>query len=100
MISRDDVLHIARLARVELAEAELSKFEKDLSGILTFVEKLNEVATDSIEPLTGGTDLKNILREDDPSRDFEAVAGDQLIKAAPRKREGYVEVPSVFDRSI
>lgn len=101
MISRKDVEHIARLARIELSEAEKAKFEKELAGILEFVEKLNAVDTSKVEPLTGGTELMNVMREDEPSADSgERIAdrAEDLIDAAPKKRGGYVEVKAVFER--
>ena len=100
MISRNDVEHIARLARLELSAAEKTTFAKDLDGILTFVEKLNEVDTSSVEPLTGGTNLENAMREDDRSEQ-KAVNSEQgraLVEATPRHRNGYVEVNAVFER--
>ncbi len=95
MISRADVEHIARLARVELSEAEKIKFEKDLSDILAFVEKLSEVDTSQIEPLSGGTNLENVMREDEASR-YSETESQALIDATPRTRDGSVEVPAVF----
>lgn len=100
MISKKDVEHIARLARIELSDGEMAKFGKDLSDILAFVEKLGEVDTALIEPLTGGTNLENIMREDTRSGFFGEARldeqGQSLIEAAPRRRDGSVEVPAVF----
>ena len=98
MISRKDVQHIARLARIELSEAEEMKFEKELSAILDFVAKLNEVDTTRVEPLAGGTDLKHVMREDAMSIPRNTETGPSLVDGAPRKRNGYVEVKAVFDR--
>ncbi len=104
-ISRKDVQHIARLARIELSAAEKAKFEKELSAILDFVAKLNEVDTSGVEPLTGGTELMNVMRDDQVIGDRGQVIGDrgrvtgeELVEAAPRKRNGYVEVKAVFER--
>jgi len=97
MISRKDVQHIARLARIELTPDEEQKFEKELSAILEFVAKLNEVDTSRVEPLTGGTELTNVMREDKPGTPYPKP--DSLIDAAPRKRDGYVEVEAVFERN-
>lgn len=98
MISRKDVQHIARLARIELAPDEEEKFEKELSAILEFVAKLGEVGTATVEPLTGGTSLTNVMREDGASVPRNTETGPPLIAAAPRKRNGYVEVEAVFMR--
>jgi len=102
MISKKDVQYIARLARIELTEAERAKFEKELSAILEFVAKLGEVDTSAVESLSGGTELTNVLREDVPPADSGkrmADSPERLVGASPRKRDGYVEVPAVFERA-
>lgn len=96
MISKKDVEHIARLARIELTEAEKTKFEQELSAILDFVAKLSDVDTSRVEPLTGGTELVNVMREDKGKA--QSANGKALVEYAPRKRNGYVEVEAVFER--
>ena len=114
MITRKDVTHIARLARIELSEAEKDTFEGELSAILDFVAKLSEVDTANVEPMAGGTELTNVMREDEAknqeSRQGPAspakrgsppaarIMSQGLVEAAPRKRNGYVEVEAVFER--
>lgn len=98
MISRSDVEHIAKLARIELTDAEKAKFEKDLSGILEFVVELNEVDTSHVEPLTGGTMLENVMRDDVVEGIENREQGIGLVEAAPRKRGNHVEVRAVFER--
>lgn len=96
-ISPKDVEHIAQLARIELTEAEKQKFEKDLSVILEFVEKLNEVDTENVVPITGGTSLENITRED--KQIDVSLEGHQasLLNQAPERKEGWVKVKSIFE---
>lgn len=96
MISRKDVQHIARLARIEFTQDEEGKFGEELSAILDFVAKLNEVDTATVEPESGGTELINVMREDAPGARYPEPGG--LIEAAPRKRDRYVEVQAVFNR--
>lgn len=98
MLSKKEVEHIADLARIALSAAEKEKMTKELSVILEFVEKLNELAVDRIDPLSGGTFAENVFREDEEVRKF--FAGDQnmLVSAAPAKKDGYVKVKAVFDR--
>jgi len=97
-ISRSEVLHIARLARIKLTEAETAAFEGEFSAILAFVAKLEEAATMDVEPLTGGHALLNVMRDDGASLLRNTEVGPSLIDAAPRKRDGYVEVKAVFKR--
>ena len=96
MLFKKEVEHIAKLARLEISEKEKPKFEKELSDILGFVEKLNEVDTAGVAPLTGGTDLKNILRPDEQvNKELEGVS-EKLLGHTPDKKEGWVRVRAVF----
>lgn len=96
MISRSDVQHIAHLARLALTAEEEEEFEKELSSILGFVEKLNEADTAGVLPMTGGSLQEHVMREDavaDP-----AVEGrhDILLAAAPEKKDDWIKVRKVF----
>lgn len=90
-----DVEHIASLARIKLTEEEKEKMEKELSAILDFVGKLNGVDTENIEPMTGGTDLTNITREDEEQKPLGDA--ESLVGASPMKEKGFVEVRAVFE---
>ena len=97
MINRKEVEHIAKLARIELGEKEKIKFEKELSEILGFVEKLNEVDTTGILPMTGGVELVSIMRPDEQiSKELEGRA-EELLKKAPQTKEGWIKVKAVFN---
>jgi len=98
MIPREDIAHIARLARIELSPDEALLLERELSSILDFVAQLNEVDTAAVEPLTGGTLFENVMREDKGTGDERQGAARKLVEAAPKERGGYVEVKAVFDR--
>lgn len=98
MISRKDVQDIARLARIELTPDEEEKFEGELSAIFDFVAKLEGVDTSHVEPLAGGTELVNVMREDDGEVQSAHGKARELPAAAPRQRKGYVEVEAVFER--
>ncbi|KKU06019.1 MAG: Aspartyl/glutamyl-tRNA(Asn/Gln) amidotransferase subunit C [Parcubacteria group bacterium GW2011_GWA2_45_30] len=96
-INIKDVQHIAHLARIELTPEEETKFEKELSAILGFVEKLNEVDTENVQPLTGGTLLENVMRKDEQiDNDLQGKEA-ALLDAAPEKERGYVRVKAVFE---
>jgi aspartyl-tRNA(Asn)/glutamyl-tRNA(Gln) amidotransferase subunit C len=66
MIDRDQVLHVASLARLSLSEDEIDKMASDLSGVLAHIEKIRELDLDGIEPTTHVVDLVNALRPDEP----------------------------------
>lgn len=94
-ISKKDVEHIAGLARIQLSNEEKSKFENELSGILSFIETLNKADTDRVMPVTGGTTLINESREDVPNAIFDTARA-ALIEEAPESDRNYIKVKSVF----
>lgn len=100
MISKDEVKHIAHLARVELTADELEHIGKDLSKILEYVNKLNTIDTKDIAPLNGGTDLMQQTRADVQTDEVKEISNPEttamLVNAAPAKQDGYVKVKSVF----
>ncbi len=66
MIDRDQVLHVASLARLALSEEEIGKMASELSDVLDHIEKIRELDLDGVEPTTHVVDLVNVLRPDEP----------------------------------
>ena len=66
MIERKDVEHVARLARLALTDAELEKMREQLNGILAYIEKLNALQTDGVEPTSHAVPMVNVMRDDAP----------------------------------
>ena len=95
-ITPEDVEHIANLARIELNAAEKKMFEAELSGILAFVETLNEVDTDGVEAVTGGTLLQNVMRDDEQKDLALEEKSAFLRKAAPNTKDDFIKVKSIF----
>jgi aspartyl-tRNA(Asn)/glutamyl-tRNA(Gln) amidotransferase subunit C len=93
MISKDEVKHIAGLARIGLNEKEIEKFSKDLSSILDFVEQLKEVDVTDVQPTAHITGLQNKMRED-KTEDFENKEG--IRKLFPESKNNYDKVKSVL----
>jgi aspartyl-tRNA(Asn)/glutamyl-tRNA(Gln) amidotransferase subunit C len=91
MIDRDQVLHVARLARLELTEAELDKMAGELSGILDHVERMNELDLDGVEPTTHVVQLENVLRAD---RSRPSWPREKILEPAPDPDQGAFRVPS------
>lgn len=94
-ISKEEVEYLAKLARVGLTDAEITKYQKDLVDILGYVEKLNEVNTDGVMPMAQGIGANNVTREDQ----IEIVEGTpaELLSEAPSKEDGFIKVKSVFE---
>lgn len=93
-ITKQEVEHIARLARIELNEKEKAKFEKELSSILEFVSQLQEVDTSKTKPLSQVTGLENILEEDNIEK---CPKREDLLKNVPEKQNGFIKVKKVFE---
>ena len=94
MITKQEVQHIAKLARLDLSEQEIEKYQEQLGDILNYVEKLQKVNTDGVEIADGGTiDLENVWRED-PSTGSGQV--NNLINMAPDSFQGQVRVKKIL----
>jgi aspartyl-tRNA(Asn)/glutamyl-tRNA(Gln) amidotransferase subunit C len=91
MIDRDQVLHVARLARLELTDDELERMAGELSGILEHVERMNELDLDGVEPTSHVVQLENVLRSDEPRPSWPR---EKILEAAPDPADGAFRVPS------
>ena len=93
-VSIDDVRRVAALARLELSSGEQERLTTELSRILDYMEKLNELDTDGVEPTAHLTPDASVLRADESER-FEALR--ELLSQAPDLRENYFRVPRIID---
>lgn len=94
-LSKEDVLKVAKLARFEVSDAEVEKFQQQLSAVLGYIEQLQEVNTDDVVETAQVTGLENVTRSDDhiacPEDEREATLGQ-----APQRGGNLVRVTSVF----
>jgi aspartyl-tRNA(Asn)/glutamyl-tRNA(Gln) amidotransferase subunit C len=91
MIDREQVLHVARLARLALDEDELERMASELSGILEHVERIGELDLDGVEPTSHVVALENELRPDEPRP---SLPRERALEPAPDPAEGAFRVPS------
>jgi aspartyl-tRNA(Asn)/glutamyl-tRNA(Gln) amidotransferase subunit C len=89
-ISRDDVLHVARLARLELTEAEVERFQEQLSAILDAVSKVQELDLADVPPTSHPHELVNVWREDEPRP---SLSLEDALANAPDRDDGFFRVP-------
>jgi aspartyl-tRNA(Asn)/glutamyl-tRNA(Gln) amidotransferase subunit C len=91
MIDRDQVLHVARLARMRLTDEELDRMQRELSGVLSHVDRISELELDDVPPTSHVVHLENVLRDDEikPS-----LTAEQALANAPDPDEGAFRVPS------
>jgi aspartyl-tRNA(Asn)/glutamyl-tRNA(Gln) amidotransferase subunit C len=91
VIDRDQVLHVARLARLALTEEEVETMARELSGILEHVDRISQLDLDEVEPTDHVVDLENVLRPDEPRPSWPR---EQMLEPAPDPAEGAFRVPS------
>lgn len=91
MIDRDQVLHVAKLARLRLSEEEVERMASELSGILEHVEHINELDLEDVEPTSHVVAVENVLRSDDPRPSW---SRDEVLDRAPDPAGGSFRVPS------
>jgi aspartyl-tRNA(Asn)/glutamyl-tRNA(Gln) amidotransferase subunit C len=91
MIDRDQVLHVAKLARLKLEDAEVDRMAGELSDILDHVETMNELDLEGVEPTSHVVDLTNVLREDVPRPSLDR---ETALEQAPDAAAGGFRVPS------
>lgn len=93
-ISKQDVVHLARLSRLGLTEEEATSLRSELSMILEYVEKLKELKVDGVEPTYQVNELRNVWREDNVS--VSPVTQEQLLALAPESKDHQIQVPKVL----
>jgi len=91
MIDREQVLHVARLARLELSEEEVTKISGELSNILEHIEKIGELELDGVAPTTHVVEVPNALRPDVPRP---CLPREVVLEQAPDSADGGFRVPS------
>lgn len=94
VISREEIIKLAKLSSLELTEDEISKYQTEVSSILEMITKLNEIDTDDVEPTYQVSGNQNVMREDEISES--TVPAERLLNLAPRKNKDQIEVPKVL----
>jgi aspartyl-tRNA(Asn)/glutamyl-tRNA(Gln) amidotransferase subunit C len=89
-ISRDEVLHVARLARLALTDEEVERLGAQLNAILEAVGKVAELDLEGVEPTAHPLDLVNVWAEDEP---HESLPVEEALANAPYREEGFFKVP-------
>ena len=93
-IRRDEVEYVAHLARLEFSEEEKNKFTMQLNNILTYMDKLNQIDTTGVEPMTHAIERKNAFRDDFVK---ESLSHDESIANAPDIKGDFFRVPRVIE---
>ncbi len=93
MLSKEEVIKISEMARIELTEAEVEKFQKDLSSVLDYVEELKAVDTEGLEIVSSVTGLENIDRADIPVLEENQ---ETIMANAPERKDRFYKVKSIL----
>lgn len=96
MITKEDVRKIAKLAKMGISKEEEEKFAKELSSILDYIKKLEEVNVSSIDPASHSIKVENIMRKDKAEPRGKDGGAKKLLDLAPETKEGYLKTKSVF----
>lgn len=95
-LTKQEIEHVAKLARLELTEEEITKYGEQLSGVLSYIDQLREVETAGIEPTAQVTGLENAWRED-VVKDWSADERAEAINLAPEVEDGQIKVRRVLE---
>jgi aspartyl-tRNA(Asn)/glutamyl-tRNA(Gln) amidotransferase subunit C len=91
VIDREQVLHVARLARLKLTDEEVERMASELSGILEHVERIGQLDLENVEPTSHVVAVENVLRPDEPRPSWDR---DEILERAPDPASGAFRVPS------
>lgn len=94
-VTKKDVEYIAKLARLKFDENELDGLTRDMNEILGYMEKLNEIDTTDVEPLSHPIEGENVFREDELQQ---SVTPEEALKNSPSKDDKFFKVPKVIEQ--
>lgn len=93
-LSAKEVRYVAELARLELSPEEVEPFTTQLNAILEYMDQLNELDTEKVEPTSHVLSLSNVLREDEVGH---SLSPDEVLANAPEKDKGHFVVPKIIE---
>ncbi len=88
------VRHVANLARLELSDEDVARYQKQLARVFKHIEQLNEVDIEGVRPLTGAGDFTNVFREDE---ERSCLPREETLRNAPESKDGSFKVPRVIE---
>lgn len=94
MISREEVQHVARLARLSLSDEELERMREQLDAILAYIDKLRELDVEGVEPTSHAVPLVNVMRDDEVTP---VLAQDAALANAPDRAGEFFRVPRIIE---
>lgn len=95
MISKEQVQHVAKLARLGLGAKEIAKMQKELSSILDYIKLLEKVDISQVMPTSHSMPIENIMREDEAKQESPETVN-KILDQAPMKEKGYIRVKGIL----
>ena len=92
-LTKEQVRHIAQLANLQLKDKEVTKFQKQLSDVLGYIDVLNELDTSKVKPTAQVTGLQNVFREDELGK---SLTQEEALSGTKNKHNGYFKVKAIF----
>ncbi len=89
-----DILHVAKLARLDLTEEEASRYKEQLGGILTYIDTLTRYNLDGVEPTAHAMPVYDVLRADEPRA---GLTQEQALSNAPKRVADQIQIPKVIE---
>ncbi|MBS4770144.1 Asp-tRNA(Asn)/Glu-tRNA(Gln) amidotransferase subunit GatC [Carnobacteriaceae bacterium zg-ZUI240] len=93
-LKKEDVLHVAKLAKLSFEDNEIDHLTETLSNIIDMVEQLNEIDTTGVPVTTHGIPVVNVFREDEA---VEGTSRDELMLNVPKHQNGFIQVPAMLE---
>lgn len=97
-ISVEQVKHIGFLGRLKLSDAEVERFSEQLSSIVGYFEKLNELDTSNVQPTAHALPIRNVFRPDEPDLTSTPLGPDGVLANSPQRDGNFFWVPKVLDQ--
>ena len=96
MIDKEQIKHIASLARLKVSEDELDKLTKDLSAVLDYIAELDKVDVSDVSPTLHAATSQNVFRDDESPDDANPELSEKLINLAPDSEDGHIKVKLIL----
>lgn len=93
-IGLKEIEYIANLSRIALTDEEKNIFKKQLTNVLDYIKKLNELNTDTVKPMAYATDIKNVFREEELTP---SLSRQKILDLSPSNVNGFFKVPKVIE---
>ncbi len=92
-ITKEEIIHVAKLARLEITDEEVSKYTPQLESILEYASKISEIDTNDVAPTSHPLEMVNVLRQDEIG---ESLTQEQALSNAPQAESGRFKVPQIL----